>query len=965
MRKFLVFAFLLIISTQINAQNRLLKSGKDYYLPNTVIIKLKQQPQADASGNVSLPGEITSALSKYNVSSAVQKFPAGKISLNKSASELTKIVALTCAAGEDPLVISKKISKIKGIEWAEPKYVREVTYDVNDPQFNSLTQYNLFIIKAKEAWEINRGKKSIVIGIVDTGVYWGHPDLTQNIYQNLSEDADHDGHTIELSDTTWVLDPGDLNGIDDDGNGYIDDLIGWDFGGTNGVPDNNPAEDTAIHGTLIAGVAGATTNNGIGIASIGFDCSIMPVKGTRSDMDSHFIIFGFEGIKYAADNGADIINCSFSGYAYSKAEQEVINYATSKGALVVAAAGNDITDLPSYPSSYDGVLSVAASNATDNIWSDTNFGTNIDVIAPGQLIYSTWGSKGYKAVNGTSVASPLAAGLAGLVKSQFPAYTPLQIAEQIRATTDDIYGNVNESLRYKLGSGRINAYKALTTNDAISVRAKNIVFGDEGNRNGILQRGELVSIEMDFYNFLSPVSNLRATISTSNPYVTISNAQFNAGSIGTLAYVKNSSNKFYFRISSTAPYNEKVDFFITYSGNGYSDFQWISAVVNQTHDIMAENNLALTIASSGNIGFDDYPSNLQGMGLKYIDSENLLYEGSFMYGTSAAKLVDAARDSSSTKVKDFKTITPFVKRESSDYADAEGYTVFNDDNAATNKLGIETKLIAYAYRNSPFNNFIILRAVLINKSQSNISNLYAGWFLDFDLDDTDYDDDIVAYDNVNKIIYAYDQNQNPTKYYVGAALLTPQDTHVFAIDNVNINDGIELSPAFTKQSKWSIISGSKNKTSAGPADISFVISSGPVNIAANSFQNISFVIAAGSSLDELKNSIANSRIKYANIPDDRGTYVQDIPDSYHLNQNYPNPFTSFTKIVYDLPKDDYVKIRVYDILGREIAVLADGYQSAGKNITILFSGASFPSGVYFYRIETSSFTDTKKMVLIK
>ncbi len=965
MRKILFFAHLLAFGLQIYAQNGLLKNGKDYYLPNTVVVKLKQAPQADVNGNVTLPVDLNKALSPYSVSSAVQKFPEKQNTLYKAGRELNKIVSLTCVSNEDPLVISKKISKMKGVEWAEPKYAREVTYDVNDPNFNQLTQYNLFIIKAKEAWDINRGNKSVIIGIIDTGVYWKHPDLTQNIYQNLNEDADHDGHTIEFNGTNWVLDPGDLNGIDNDGNGYTDDLIGWDFGGTNGVPDNNPEEDSPIHGTLIAGVAGAVTNNGAGIASIGFNCSIMPVKGTRSDMDGHFVIFGFEGIKYAADNGAQIINCSFSGYAYSKAEQEVINYAASKGALVVAAAGNDNIELPSYPSSYDGVLSVAASNALDKIWSATNYGANIDVIAPGQQIYSLWGTDGYKVVNGTSVSSPLAAGLAGLVKNQFPNYTPLQVAEQIRITTDDIYALNADSLRYKLGSGRINAYKALTTNNAVSVRAKNIKFIDEGNQNGIIQKGELVSVEMDFNNYLSPISGFQAVISTANPYVSISNSTFSTGSIATLGSVKNNNNKFYFRINSYVPYNERINFLLTYSGNGYSDFQWISVVVNQTHDVMADNNLVLSIASSGNIGYDDYPNNLQGMGFKYLDSENLLFEGSFMYGTSAAKMVDAARVDSRTQNKDFKTITPFVKKASSLYADSEGYTIFNDDNALTNKLGIETRLIAYSYRNAPNNNYIILRAVLINNSGSDISNLYTGWFLDFDLDESNYNNNVAVYDNVNKFIYAYDPGGNPFRYYVGTALLTEQNLGIFAIDNVLVNNGMEITPDFTKQTKWNMLSGGITKTSAGPEDISIIISAGPINIPANGYQNVSFVLAAGMTLDELKTSIANSRTQYLSIPNDRGADPQEIPQEYRLSQNYPNPFVSFTKILYDLPIDDYVKICVFDILGREVAVLTDGFKSAGKNYVAHFNGNQFPSGIYFYRIETSSFTFTRKMVLIK
>lgn len=380
---------------------------------------------------------------------------------------------------------------------------------------------------------------------------------------------------------------------------------------------------------------------------------------------------------------------------------------------------------------------------------------------------------------------------------------------------------------------------------------------------------------------------------------------------------------------------------------------------------MAENNLVLSIASSGNIAYDDYPNNTQGMGLKYIDSDNLLFEGSFMYGTSASKMVDAARVDSRTQNKDFKTITPFVKKASSLYADSEGFTVFNDNNALTNKLDIETKLVTYQYKSAPYNNFIILRTVLQNKSAADISNLYAGWFLDFDLDESNYNNNIVAYDNLNKFLFAYDPGHNPFKYYVGAALLTEQNLGVFAIENLNQNNGMTITPDFSKQTKWNMISGGIAKTSAGPDDISLIISGGPINIPAYGFKNVSFVIAAGMTVEELRTSIANSRVKYATIPNDNGVDPLEVPQDYYLSQNYPNPFASYTKIVYDLPKDDYVKIRVFDILGREIALITDEFKSAGKNYLAFFNGNLFPSGVYFYRIETSSYTNTKKMVLIK
>ncbi len=964
MRKILAFASLLLFASPLWAQNGLIKGEFDYYLPNTVIVKLKTVPNADGRGNVSLPANLAKAAALININSAVQPFPAPQGALLKGEAPISKIVSIDYSSGEDPVSVSNRLAKNPDVEWAEPRYARKVNFDVNDTHYNSLTQYNLFKIKAAEAWDINKGNKNILIGIIDSGVYWGHPDLQGNIYQNLAEDADRDGHTIEWNGTNWILDPGDLNGIDDDGNGFKDDLAGWDFGGSSGTPDNNPEEDPATHGTLVAGVASAVTNNNLGVASIGFNCSILPVKCTRKDMDSRYIIYAIEGIKYAADKGAKIINCSFAGYSYSKAEQEVIDYAVSKGALVIAAAGNDNLRMTSYPSGYNGVLSAAASNATDARWGASNYGESIDVTAPGQLIYSTWGSDGYTSANGTSFAAPLTAGLAGLLINQFPSYTPLQIGELIRVTADDISSANADSLRYLLGKGRINAYKALTAVNPVSVRGTKVEFIDESNRNGVIEKGETASIKIKFINYLSPVSGVQATISCSSPYISIQNSSFTLPALATLDSAWNSSSRFSFRVNSAAPNNLKVNFLITYTGNGYNDFQWISVMVNPTFGTMADNNISLSITGTGNIGFSDYPANTEGTGLRFLNGENILFEGSFLYGTSPSMLADAARIDDSEQSRDFKAVSPFIKISAPAHSDSEGSAVFNDDNAGSNKLGIETKLIAYTYKSAPYNNFIILRGVLRNKSAANITGLYCGWYLDLDLDESDYQDDIAVYDQQNKLVYAYDSNNNPIYYYTGASLLTNQNFKAFTVDNAGSNNGISINPSFTKNSKWSMLSGAVSKTSAGPGDISLMFSAGPVNINAGSYANVAFVIAFGENLNSLRNAIALAGEKYALIPDDDGTDPVIIPDSFALSQNYPNPFASYTRVQYDLPKEDYVSIKVFDILGREVALLKEGTMPAGKHFA-LFSAGTLPSGTYILRIETPSFSAVKKMMLMK
>ena len=161
--------------------------------------------------------------------------------------------------------------------------------------------------------------------------------MQSNIWQNLAEDADSDGHTMEFNGTQWVLDPGDLNGIDEDANGFTDDLAGWNFVTSNGDPNPIPANPVGSHGTHCAGIAAGSTNNGIGIASISWNLKFMAICVDENNS----LFYAWDGIIYAAENGADIISNSWGGGTYSIAGQEAVTYAAGLGSIVLAAAGND------------------------------------------------------------------------------------------------------------------------------------------------------------------------------------------------------------------------------------------------------------------------------------------------------------------------------------------------------------------------------------------------------------------------------------------------------------------------------------------------------------------------------------------------------------------------------------------------------------------------------------------------
>jgi len=943
------FFFLNIFLTVILfAQPKVINKGNTYYLSNTVIIKTTEDKADDI---------LQSKIVKQILPEKLEKvFPDRPTTLYKTDNTLKNIYKLEYLSGDDPSEVASKIKNISGVVWAEPKYVRRVTYLPNDPLYTSNQQKNLERIFASAAWDISKGDTNIVIAIVDTGVDWNHPDLATNIFANRNEIAN--------------------NGIDeDDGGHYPDDIHGWDFGGLDGTEDNDPTEDPSktgysYHGTHVAGIAGAVTNNNIGIASIGFNCRILPVKVSRSDVrdanDNPFVVYGFEGIVYAADKEAKVINCSWGGYAFSDFEQDVINYATARGSLVVAAGGNDASDQLFYPASYEGVLSVGWLNTDDDTKSFAgNYGYGIDVMSPGTSILSTWqkdsnNNQLYNSfMSGSSMASPLAAGLAGLVFSKFPNYTPLQVGEQIRITADNV-DLQNTGYEMLLGRGRINAFRALTETTSPSVRASNIKFTEIGNGNGIYQSGESVEVSADFTNYLAAVNNLNITLTTDDPWIDITQASFNV-SLGTL---QTASNKFRFSIKTGAPIDHTVIFVMRFNSAGYSDVQLFSLKINIPLETHTTSKIEMSVTSKGALGFNDYSSNKEGVGFKFMNGRNLMFEGAFMYGTSSSMVMDAARISDKQST-DFKRVVPISFKSPGTFAFQETYSNF-DDSGVSPRLGVSTHFYTYSYNTQEDENYIIIRTALNNSSQQTINNLYAGFFIDWDIPDSDYANNTVRYDATDNFAYAYNVNQ--TNVYVGTALISHENYRFYPIKN-DANEGdVRLfdSNGFTDIEKYITLSGGVYNFTPFVSDISYVVSGGPFTINSGQTQNIAFAIAAASTLDELRNAIKRSRLTYQSIPTSIQETGIEIPSEVVLYQNYPNPFNPTTTIKYSIPSAEFVTIKLFDILGKEIATLVNEYKQAGTyNYTLSTINYTLPSGVYFYTIKVGNVFKSGKMTLLK
>ncbi|MBC7258550.1 MAG: S8 family serine peptidase [Chloroflexi bacterium] len=351
-------------------------------------------------------------------------------------------VRLSVPVGQEEIV-AQALRDAYGMA-AEPEYFVQAAATPDDAQFGA--QWALTKIRAPEAWDIFTGSPEVVIAVLDTGADLNHPDLQGNLWQNFGEIPD--------------------NGVDDDGNGYVDDRWGWDVIHHDGLP-----MDDHGHGTHVAGIIGARGNNGIGVAGVLWRCRLIPVKVLGSSGSGDYAGVA-DGVYYAAKNGARVVNMSFAGSDYSQLLQDVINDVARRYDVVfVAAAGNCASGGTGcgsvnpimYPAAMENVVSVAATDSADQRGAFSEYNAFVDLAAPGVSIYNTTRGGSYGNKSGTSMASPHVAGLAGLIRALRPAWNREQVEAHMKATAAKVGGILyDENGRNDYyGYGRIDAAAAL------------------------------------------------------------------------------------------------------------------------------------------------------------------------------------------------------------------------------------------------------------------------------------------------------------------------------------------------------------------------------------------------------------------------------------------------------------------------------------------------------------------------
>jgi len=327
-------------------------------------------------------------------------------------SEIRGIAARVIRAPKASAELLKgELERDANIEYVEPDFIAQALGTSNDPYFVQGSQWHLSKIQAPTAWDTTTGSSTQVVAVIDSGVRASHPDLVGKV------------------------------------------MVGYDF-----VANDNDANDENGHGTGVAGTLSPGSNNQIGVCGVAWANPILPVRVLDANGSGNYSAIA-NGIIYAADRGAKVINLSLGGTSSSRALQDAINYAWNKQCVIVAAAGNNGSNVAFYPAACTNVVAVSATNASDTRPTWSNFGSYVDVSAPGVDILSVYGTDQYAAWNGTSFSSPVASGVVALMAAANSTLSNVQLVDLLIKNSDDI-GALGKDVYY--GSGRVNANRAVT-----------------------------------------------------------------------------------------------------------------------------------------------------------------------------------------------------------------------------------------------------------------------------------------------------------------------------------------------------------------------------------------------------------------------------------------------------------------------------------------------------------------------
>lgn len=922
------------------------------FIENTVVFKIKPEYRTFVE-NPKFKKELKEKLlPQLDVIAFEQMFPGVKQPKVKKSKHGFPMVDLSTTyivrySNESP--IKKIVDQIIAsgmVEYAAPMIKEEpmALYVPNDTNAQvGKEQWHLAKVKAYEAWNIEKGDTNVFVGIVDSDINLNHIDLKGNIKLNYA-------------------DP--INGIDDDKDGYIDNFNGWDIANNDNDPNAKTVKvwtgtdsvyRTGIgHATLVAGASNGHTDNKYGIAGAGFKTKYLPVK-VMKDEDAYTKIFShsYYGFIYAVEHGCKVINLSWgSKNSYSPMIQDVINYGVYNfDVLVVASAGNTNEEAFYFPASYENVLSVAASDASDTKATFATYNTEVDICAPGTNIYTTTGGN-YWYQKGSSLSAPIVAGAAALLRSKYKNFNALQISELLRVTAD-VIDTLPSNLQFKgkIGKGRLNMYRALSdTVPSIRMYANNL----SGSFIPAHAQKETLDVVCNFVNLLLPTKNLVVKLKSLSNSVKVIDSISVLNVISTMDSVTNLHDLFKIEIDPTGPINEVVTLKVEYSDEKYKDYQYFYIQINPNYLSISTNSVTLTETSIGRLAFNNIYSTFKtGDGFVY-KGQNLISESGLIVASSASNLSDCITSALNNANSDFVSKKNILLVNPSS-ADMETYSEYQD--TSSTKAGVYITQRSYAWKNAPYDKFVILEFDIKNRTTTKIDTLRMGIYTDWDI--MDHYKNKANWDNGINMGYAYSEETNGL--FGGISLLSKTKPSCYSMDHLASagNNNIYAIDGFSVNEKYQSISSGIGRSSAGGStgyDIAQVIGGELYNILAGESKKISFAILAGDNLSDLKNSYSYALAKYTELQEPTAfDYSLHSENEFTIS---PNPTSEFLFVSSSTSFEKNANIQIINTLGE--TVMETKYQNTEPSIKI--NVQSLTPGIYQIKFQKRDGFNIRKFI---
>ena len=879
-------------------------------------------------------GELSSLLSKNESSVQKRKINSPVVERLHRTFVLTTQINYT---EEDLLTL---LSSSYSIELIERIPDSQIFLTPNDPDLGGGNQNYLQHIKATAAWDETTGSKDVIIAVLDTGTDYTHPDMVDNLWNN----------------------PEEANGPSSE-NGYSGDLHGWDFVDK----DASPLPNNNTHGSHVGGILGATTNNGIGIASLAFNTTYMPIRVGASS-----IPFGYLGIIYAAENGADVINCSWGSPVRSQIAHDIVKYATELGALLVAAAGNDNRNQAFYPAGFPEVIAVSSSENTFLKSGFSNFGTFVTLSAPGAEIFSTLPSTQYGFSSGTSMAAPVVSALAGLVKSKNPTWDANQIRANLVATSRP-HALSGTEYDYLLGNGQIDAEAAVTSPaqplfQIVDYSAVNPLGGSTQDNLVILNASiQNLGISTSGTLTLEPLFEIPASISN-NTFVIESTEHNGLWELNDVTV----------NILPNATIDQEILLKATFSyeNSQIETFEIISFKVNASSATLNANTIELSVNARGRIGFLDYPNTTSGSGFIIRTNSTTAGVSNVPLLTSAGLLINDVNSServsdnligaSSSVLENDFSIRTSTRLNTLVQGGLSADIEFADINAGTESYELIIKKSVYAFSELELENAIIMEYTLENGTRNtDYAGIRIGLFLDFDLPPDNRNNDFVYYDEENDIIIQQSGSGDST-LYIGATVASGIGTP-WLINNSLSNptaSNFKTTDGFTNTEKGLSLYGGVFHKQQGPGNVAFVISPTSFRLPVDIPQTKYFVLLYANTLDDLLSTVERAKFRVQEIISHTEKPDIEIPSGFDLGLAYPNPFNSRTVLPIQVSQTGAFSIYVTDVLGRTVIDFGNMIIPAG-NFQLPIDAKDLSTGIYTVVVRNKEIVKSQRFTLLR